>query len=60
MYLYGLNSFTFTSIKLISNFSIVTNNTMLFGNTYYGLYGPNHFLVNFPRCDLFPFGNNKT
>jgi hypothetical protein len=36
------------------------NNTMLFGNTYYTLYGPSHFLVNFPRCDLLPFGNHKT
>ncbi len=33
---------------------------MLFGNTYYTLYGPNHFLVSFPRCDLLPFGNHKT
>jgi hypothetical protein len=27
---------------------------------YYTLYGPNHFLINFPRCDLLPFGNHKT
>jgi len=40
--------------------SMVTNNTMLFSNTYYTLYDPNHFLVNFPRCDLLPFGNHIT
>jgi hypothetical protein len=31
---------------------------MLFGN--YIMYGPNHFLVNFPMRDLFPFGNHTT
>ncbi len=44
MYLYGLNLFTLTNTGLISNFSIVNNNTILFGNTYYTMYGPNHFL----------------
>jgi hypothetical protein len=58
MYLYSLNLFTLTSIGLVSNFLIVTNNIMLFGNTYCTLYDPNHFLINFPRCDLFPFGNH--
>jgi hypothetical protein len=53
MYLYGLSLFTLTNTWLFLNFSIVTNNTVLFGNTYYTMYGPNHFLVNFPRCDLF-------
>jgi len=49
-----------TNARLVSNFSMVTNNTMLFGNTYYTLYGPNHFLINFHGCDLLPFGNHIT
>jgi len=49
-----------TNVGLISNFSVVTNNTMLFANTYYNLYGPNHVLINFSRCDLLPFGNHRT
>ncbi len=52
--------FIIFSIGLVSNFSIVTNNIALFGNIYYTLYGPNHFLVNFHNCDIFPFGNHKT
>ncbi len=42
------------------HFSIVTNNIILFGNIYYTLHGSNHFLVNFPKCDLLPFGNHIT
>ncbi len=37
---------------------MVTNNTLLFGKTYCTMYGPNHFLVNFPKRDLLPFGHN--
>jgi hypothetical protein len=48
-----LSLFTLTNTWLVVNFSIVINSTMLFSNTYCILYGPNHFLVNFPRCDLF-------
>ncbi len=55
-----LSLFTLTSTRLVSNYSMVTNNTMLFSNTNYIMYGPNHFLVNFPRCKLLPFGNHKT
>jgi hypothetical protein len=45
MYLYSLSLFTLIGIRLVSNFLIITNNTMLFSNTYSTLYGPNHFLV---------------
>jgi hypothetical protein len=55
-----LSLFTLGNIGLVSNFLMVTNNTMLFGNTYCTMSGPNHFLVNFLRCDLLPFENHKT
>jgi hypothetical protein len=52
--------FIIYNIGLVSNFSIVTNNIVLFGNTYCTLYGPNHFLINFHDCDIFSFGNHIT
>jgi hypothetical protein len=46
--------------RLGSRLVNVTSNTILLGNTYCILYGPNHFLMNFPICDSFPFGNHRT
>ncbi len=46
--------------KLGSTLVSVTSNIIFLGNTYFILYNSNHFLVNFLRCDLLPFGNYKT
>lgn len=32
---------------------------ILFGKHNYIMYEPNHFLVNFPRCVFYPFGNHN-
>jgi hypothetical protein len=58
--LYNFNSLILTTTRLGSKFMNVTNSIVLLRNTYYILCSPNHFLMNFPRCDLFPFGNHKT
>jgi hypothetical protein len=38
----------------------VTNKIILLANMYCTLYGPKHFLMNFPKCDLLPFRNHIT
>ncbi len=58
--LFGFNLLIFTDMGLGSMLVNITSNTILLGNTYFTLYNPNHFLVNFPRCDLLPFGNHRT
>ncbi len=46
--IYKVSLFTLTDTRLVSNFSMVTNKTLLFGNIYCILYGPNHFPNKFP------------
>ncbi len=55
---YGFNLLIFTTIRLGSKLISVTSNIILLHNTYCILYGQNHFLVNFPKCDLFHFGSH--
>jgi len=57
---YGFNLLIFTTIRLSSKLISVTSNIILLHNMYCILYGQNHFLVNFPKCDLFHFGNHIT
>jgi hypothetical protein len=58
--LHDFNLLILTNARLGSKLVNVTSNTILLNNTYFILYGPNHFLANFPRCDLLPFGNHRT
>jgi hypothetical protein len=39
--------------------STIINNIVLWGEQYCTLYGPNLFLVNYPRWVLFPLGNHR-
>jgi hypothetical protein len=58
--LHGFNLLIFTNTWLGSILMSFNSNIALLSNIYCILFSPNHFLVNFPRCDLFPFGNHKT
>jgi hypothetical protein len=57
---YGFSLSILTNTWLGSKLVSVANKIILLGSTYCTLYNPNHFLVNFPKCDLLPFGNHKT
>jgi hypothetical protein len=56
---YGFKLLIFINTWLGSKLISITNKVVLLGSTDYTLYGPNHFLVNFPNWD-YSFGNNKT